>query len=137
MAELWLSEEMASSMKMLAADKFPLETGGMLLGYTADNQEVVLTHLIGPGPNARHNRYSFEPDADYQQLQLERLYHTYEGQFSYLGDWNTHPSGVAVLNTTDKQTLEKIAKTPSSQNNHPIMAILAGGPYPWYSNVQT
>lgn len=40
----------------------PWETGGMLMGYVADNGDYVVTQLIGPGPNAKHSRYRFLPD---------------------------------------------------------------------------
>lgn len=78
------------------------------MGYTADNQDVVATHLIGPGPNARHEKYRFEPDGDFQQEELEKVFHESSGRITYLGDWHTHPLGVAALSSIDKHTLEKL-----------------------------
>jgi len=135
MAKLWLPNELFETMKSHASAKFPFETGGILLGYTADNQDVVATHLIGPGPNARHEKYRFEPDGDFQQKEIEKVFRETGGRITYLGDWHTHPLGVAVLSSTDKRTLEKIARSPETQNCHPLMAVLAGIPARWELNV--
>lgn len=103
----------------------------MLLGYEADNGEAVITGLIGPGPGAKHKRYSFVPAAMFQQAALEEHYFKTNGRETYLGDWHTHPRGACSLSYMDKKTLAHIAKTPTSGTQHPIMAILGGEPDGW------
>lgn len=110
---------------------FPLETGGMLLGYVADNRDVVVTAIIGPGPKAIHRRYGFVPDAEYQQAELSAHHLITNGRETYLGDWHTHPRGSTTLSPVDKRTLTRIARTPSSGIAEPIMAILGGGKENW------
>lgn len=128
---LWVAESAMATMKQLAEEHYPYETGGMLLGYEADNGEGVITTLIGPGPKAKHGRYSFVPDATYQQTVLETHFIKTNGQETYLGDWHTHPHGTFSLSFMDKKTLARIAETPTSGTPHPIMAILGGQSSAW------
>lgn len=114
------------------ADRWhPYETGGMLLGYEADNGEAVVTAIIGPGPRAKHRRFRFAPDADYQQEMLEAHFTRTDGRETYLGDWHTHPMGRAAPSLLDKRTLARIALTPSSCTTRPIMLILANDSTVW------
>lgn len=123
MASFWVPRQVFAEMEVLASISYPMETGGMILGYVADNNDVVVTAIIGPGPAAKHSRYAFEPDAEYQQVELEAHYRATEGKESYLGDWHTHPHGPCIPSRTDKRTLAHIALTPSSHIKHPVMAI--------------
>lgn len=132
MSELfWIAKQTYLKMCALGEETFPLETGGMLLGYEADNGEAVVTAVIGPGPRARHRRYRFSPDAEYQQSELTAHYVRTDGRETYLGDWHTHPGGSTVLSFLDKKTLTRIASTPSSGTAKPVMAILGGGSRTW------
>lgn len=131
MSKLWLPRDVFEGMKLLAKASFPLETGGMLLGYLADNGEVVVKKLIGPGPTAKHGFHHFEPDSSYQQGLLEKYFRESEGQITYLGDWHTHPLGSPVLSVRDKQTLAEIAQSASSKIKHPLMGVLAGSETDW------
>lgn len=122
---LWIPRRVFSRMVANATQWAPYETGGMLLGYEADNGEAVVTEVIGPGPTARHGRFRFKPDADFQQAELETHYLKTNGRETYLGDWHTHPAGNATPSLLDKRTLARIACTPSSGTAKPIMAILS------------
>lgn len=122
---LWIADVALAEMRALATRHAPLETGGVLLGYTADNQQVVVTWQIGPGPQAKHRRLRFRPDYDYQQTELERHFERTEGRETYLGDWHTHPSGECALSWLDKRVLARIASSASSGTRRPIMIILA------------
>jgi len=118
-------------MTLLANEMFPLETGGMLLGYRGRNGEEVITNIIGPGPKAKHGRFSFLPDGDYQQTKLERIFLDTNGQVTYLGDWHTHPRGKNHPSYLDKRTLARIAREPKSGTDTPLMAILGNGAPVW------
>lgn len=131
MSNIWISYALSEEFKALANAHHPRETGGILLGYVAENNDVVVTKIIGPGPNAKHGPFSFHPDAPYQKARLDEHFYATSGQESYLGDWHTHPNGVPLLSRTDKRTLSKIALTPSSGISRPIMLVLAGGTNSW------
>ena len=131
LVEIWIAKDALSTMRQLADDKFPLETGGMLVGYLSEANVPVVTSVIGPGPNARHGRYKFTPDGKYQQEILESIFQQTGYRETYLGDWHTHPRGSAALSYLDKCTLASIAHEPQSQISHPIMAVLGDGKTDW------
>lgn len=128
---IWISEIPLKRMHQLAQSRFPLETGGMLIGYVGDNGEAVVKNIIGPGPKAHHGRFRFVPDGEYQQAALEKIFLETEGRETYLGDWHTHPKGENSLSYFDKITLAKIAHEPASGTAYPIMAILGDGNPIW------
>jgi integrative and conjugative element protein (TIGR02256 family) len=130
-SKLWVAASTYAVMCNLGERVFPLETGGMLVGYTADNDDTVVTAIVGPGPKAKHRRYRFHPDADFQQAELTAHHLRTQGRETYLGDWHTHPKGNTKLSNVDRRTLARIALTPASGTATPVMAILAGGPDFW------
>jgi integrative and conjugative element protein (TIGR02256 family) len=128
---IWISGFALESMRHLAQLQFPLETGGMLIGYVGENGESVVKNIIGPGPKARHGKFRFVPDGEYQQSALEDIFLKTEGKETYLGDWHTHPKGGNTPSYIDKMTLAKIAHEPASGTKNPIMAILGDGNPIW------
>ncbi|KGH44960.1 hypothetical protein IN07_20370 [Modestobacter caceresii] len=107
---------------------FPSETGGLLLGWSPHPGAVVISQVIGPGPGARHQATAFTPDAAWQEEQLAQAYELAGRRLQYLGDWHTHPRGSVRLSGTDRATLRCIADHPDARADHPVMAVLAGGP---------
>lgn len=103
----------------------PMETGGLLLGR-ADDDLMVVTHVVGPGPQALHQRHRFEPDTDWQANGVARIWAAHPGT-EYLGDWHTHPGGKPRPSTLDRETLEEIAAYPAARQSRPAMLILAFG----------
>jgi integrative and conjugative element protein (TIGR02256 family) len=128
---VWIARHVLTQMTELASRHAPMETGGMLLGYVSDSNEFVVTAIVGAGPAARHRRLRFRPDYDFQQSQLESHFESTQGAETYLGDWHTHPSGACSLSWLDKRVLLRIAKTPSSGTQQPIMLVLGGGTPEW------
>ena len=114
-------------MTVEADSSVPDETGGILLGYwTVEFQEAIVVYAVGPGPCAKRSPANFYPDGEYHWRVIEEIFTATNGKVTYLGDWHSHPLGGGKLSWLDRSTLKKIAKTPESQTNHPLMAILAG-----------
>jgi integrative and conjugative element protein (TIGR02256 family) len=114
---------------MEADQRAPSETGGILLGRWCSSEEAVVEYAVGPGPRAVHRRDYFQPDHDFHDVEIARLYRKSPG-LEYLGDWHTHPGGPAYLSLLDMQTLERIAREESARAPKPVMLILAHG-RPW------
>jgi integrative and conjugative element protein (TIGR02256 family) len=112
-------------MKAEADRQFPLETGGILLGWR--DVDVIVEDIIGPGPNAAHRRTAFEPDSRWQDEQLADRYEASGRTLEYLGDWHTHPVGVPEPSSRDRQTLSVIASFAPARCKQPIMTILGDG----------
>lgn len=123
---IWIPERLLDEMSVLAANAYPNETGGVLLGYDAGNG-LVLTAITGPGPEAIHEHHAFIPDYGYQDAEIERIYCESRRRHTYLGDWHTHPDGSTALSSKDKRTLLTIARHRPARTVAPIMGILAGG----------
>lgn len=128
---VWMSALALEAMRAEADARSPLETGGVLVGYSgSDREEFVVSDAIGPGPRARHKRWRFSPDAVFHQEEVARLYEESGRTCSYLGDWHSHPGGGARLSFLDKLTLTRIALSRPARAPVPLMALLHGKS-PW------
>ena len=127
-----MPQHLLDQLQSMASEKYPLETGGVLIGYTggAGGDDVVIVAITGPGPGAHHTETTFEPDHEYQTQEIARIYRTSKGVNTYLGDWHTHPDSAAGLSRRDKKTLKHIAAHREARMDRPIMAILGEGS-PW------
>jgi integrative and conjugative element protein (TIGR02256 family) len=124
---IWVPDCVLSLMVMEANAREPLETGGALLGYWAgESSEPVVTHFVGPGPDASHGKDRFEPDYDYQNAEIERLYSASGRTLHYLGDWHSHPNGGGYLSDKDRATFLRIARSKGARAARPVMIVLAG-----------
>ena len=116
-------------MIVLEADnRFPLETGGVLLGRWVETQGAIVTQMIGPGPRAKHSRTSFEPDYEFQEAEIAKAHASLGLGYEYLGDWHSHPRGPLSPSGRDVRVLHKIASHPAARCETPIMCIISGGP---------
>lgn len=131
MRNVWLSVAEHEALTREAARTYPNETGGILLGYTAEDETIVVRAIIGPGPNAIHRPTSFVPDHTYQDREVARGYENSGRLWTYLGDWHSHPGGTTRLSTTDRRTLRRIARAPEARVTQPLMLIVAGKPHAW------
>lgn len=122
--------ELLSFMAAEAEAHAPRETGGVLMGRWLTTSAVSVTEVIGPGAKAKHRRNGFEPDYEYHEREIARIYETSGRIHTYLGDWHSHPGGVSALSNKDEQTLRGIAGHDEARAPMPLMAIIAGGD-PW------
>jgi len=129
---VWIKESAIGSITVLAEDKYPLETGGILIGYSAGVSELVVTNIVGPGPAAVHESSSFKPDYDFHAAESARLFNASGGTAVYLGDWHTHPdSSLPIMSWKDRKTLTRIARSADARIPRPIMLIAAGRATVW------
>lgn len=127
---VWIASAAAAALDAQASAAYPLETGGMLVGYRNGSSYVVM-RVIGPGPQALHSRTRFEPDHDWQSAQLDLHYSQSRGVHRYLGDWHTHPDSVGELSWLDRRTLARIAAGPRTGEENPLMIVGGGKPRSW------
>lgn len=126
----WVKRSVFEAMLSEAERCQPYETGGCLLGYWATpSKEIVITDLVGPGPNAKHSKRRFQPDHGWQTSKIATIYRESRYLFTYLGDWHSHPRRPkSSLSWQDRRTLRKIASYAPARTPVPVMAIIAGGP---------
>jgi integrative and conjugative element protein (TIGR02256 family) len=123
---VWLSDDVVASIRREAERLHPFETGGVLLGWR-DGSDRIVMGATGPGRGAMHGRVAFLPDHPWQLARIREAFRRSGGDLDYLGDWHTHPDGAASMSTTDRQTLNRIARRVSE----PVMLIAAGRSERW------
>jgi len=124
-----MRESAYNSLLIESIIKMPRETGGVLIGYWGNNQEAVVTAVIGPGPKAVHKKRSFKPDHVYHVEQISQHYYASGRTETYLGDWHTHPKAGAYLSDRDLKTLHAIGNYEQARLNKPLMMILGTNPF--------
>ena len=133
---IWIPKTILHECAVEASDKFPLETGGTFMGWWSNETEAVITAIIGPGPNAIHERHHFQPDQEWQLEQIANHYRTSGKVESYIGDWHSHPGassgGVCCC---DYAVLRRIITTPSARCSNPLMMVLWNKPDDWYASI--
>jgi integrative and conjugative element protein (TIGR02256 family) len=128
---IWLPEEVAAACGADADLHYPLEGGGVLLGYRVAD-ELVVTAVIGGGSAALRTRTSYRPDVKWQNAQIAKHYERSGRRDEYLGDWHSHPdTETAYLSSDDRAVLRRIIRTPQARCPNPVMGVLAGGRFNW------
>lgn len=107
--------------------RYPYETGGLLMGWS-DGSAALITHVVGPGPDAIHRRYSFTPDHVWQAGEVARIYDGSGRTSTYLGDWHSHPGGRAVPSVRDWCAAVTIGRSRAARCATPLMLIVSTGP---------
>lgn len=129
---IWISQIEIDRCLAEADEYFPRETGGAFMGYWSDEHQVVVTAMIAAGPQARHNRNSFQPDQQWQVDHIAEHYDRSGRMDGYLGDWHTHPHAPsAQLSTMDLATLRRIVRERRARAPRPISVIFFGQPLQW------
>lgn len=131
---LWLPEAVLRQLDEEASRLAPLETGGVLLGWGLDHEEVVVADLVGPGPNATHRCDRFEPDTHWQRLGIAEAYARSGRIHRYLGDWHSHPGGSTTPSRRDSRTARKISRHRAARARRPVMLIVSGDERSWTPN---
>lgn len=118
-----------------AARMFPLETGGALMGQRFGPDLWQVDHIIGPGPGARHERYRFQPDADWHHARIAERFHATGGCSTYIGDWHSHPRARhGRMSIVDRAAARTILRSPDSGCDRVLTGILWGDPNGWRLN---
>lgn len=123
---VWLTEHALNSIAAEAERIYPLETGGVLLGWRSGSDRVI-ADMRGPGPAALHGRYRFFPDHPWQISEIRQAFRESRGDLDYLGDWHSHPDGFPLMSPEDLSTLRRISR----KVREPVTLIVAGGQKTW------
>ena len=125
MNRIWVKEAVIKEIFLQGEELLPKETGGILMGYTVESIDFVITNIIGPGKNAVHGDTTFQPDQRFHEDEIARIYEESGGLITYLGDWHTHPNSYPYLSSKDQQTIVSIAKYKEARLSNPLMLIAA------------
>jgi integrative and conjugative element protein (TIGR02256 family) len=102
------------------------ETGGVLMGYSSKEEEVVITHASLPGHFAMQRKQSIMFDTEYCQDYINKVYQLTNGYITYIGDWHSHTIYDLHPSIIDIKELKRTANSKKSRLKNPIMAIVFG-----------
>lgn len=122
-ARCWIDEGAYRDLFAEADRWLVRETGGALLGWR-DEDEAVISRVLGPGPQAKHRFRSFEPDPAWHRTETQKTYRESERKVSYIGDWHTHPIAPPVPSRQDRAAASTIAQDPDFRARQPLSAIM-------------
>lgn len=128
MRMIWIRNDHYKQIIEAIEEFLPYETGGILLGYADVQGNLVVTEIVGPGPDAIHQEDYFLPDGKYQQYEINKAFKASSGQTTYLGDWHSHPFKKPYLSAIDLNTLRKIAGHQASGTDEPVFLIVGTNP---------
>jgi integrative and conjugative element protein (TIGR02256 family) len=120
---IWIAEDARRQIAREASRRRVRETGGPLFGY-AEGEDVVLVGAGGPGPNARHRPWSFQPDHEGVDRAIQRIAQASGGTFRYQGSWHTHPLGRPIPSSTDLAAVDAIRADAEVALARPVLIIL-------------
>jgi integrative and conjugative element protein (TIGR02256 family) len=69
------------------------ETGGVIVGFVAPRNRLVLQRFMPPSNRNRASRSWLERDLTDAQAFVNAAYRDTGGKLNYVGEWHTHPEG--------------------------------------------
>lgn len=128
---IWIGNSVLASCRADADEHFPLESGGVFLGYETGDA-MVITAMIPGGEQALRTRWAYAPDTDWQNSRIAEHYEQSGRLDTYLGDWHSHPgTDRAYLSGDDRVVLRKIIRSPKTRLARPLMCVLVGTSGDW------
>lgn len=119
-----IEESLLDQLYQYGKNHYPNEYGGLLLGhYSEDRTTAIVRETILP-KEYKGNRYSFERETEDLRSVLEECFNKVPSLI-YLGEWHTHPDGIAYPSTTDLKALKQIADHHEVNIYNPILLIVS------------
>jgi integrative and conjugative element protein (TIGR02256 family) len=107
-----------------------LETGGILLGYDADELGTALVMEAGdPGPNAERHADFFRRDLAHAQRLADEAYE--RSCSRWIGEWHTHPRGALAPSWKDLRTYRRFLRDRELQFTSFLSLIVGPGADGW------
>lgn len=121
----WSHSLMAEIAAMRSTD-LPNETGGVLLGMVDfDLQRIFVCSMIEPPPDSTKRPHYFERGRTGLAERLTDVDAKTAGHLRYVGEWHSHPTGVAARPSPDDERLFEGLKTAFIGTGEPyVMGIM-------------
>lgn len=105
----------------------PVETGGTLVGsIDLDRRHLYVTGLRPPPPDSRHYPAAFERGVAALRSEFEHIEARTGGALTYLGEWHTHPRGMASQPSGDDRRLLAWLRDMMAPSGFPGVMLIIG-----------
>lgn len=118
-----ISENIKNELNNFEQQNGQVEKGGMLLGYTANN-ELKITNITKPMICDISRRYNFVRNVFGHQFILYKKWKTSGRNINYIGEWHTHSEINPVPSRRDLKTLMEIRRYKNV--NTPVIMLIVG-----------
>ena len=122
-----LNFQIVERLQQLASSKYPRETGGILVGhYSSDLRCAFVTDISLAPSDSRSTPMTFYRGVKGLGKWLKHLW-SEQGRY-YLGEWHSHPDGLAHPSGSDIGQMKEIANSSLYRCPEPILLIAGGNP---------
>lgn len=97
-----------------------IETGGVLIGYTA-RDTIYVEKASNGGKHAIHEALYFKADPNYVDMFIDMEVANSESRLRYIGEWHTHPEVIPAPSIKDLKSLDEITE---SSNDFCVLLII-------------
>lgn len=120
---LIVEESIIAKISQIGIEKYPLETGGFLVGYYSnDSMTLHIKDLLLPSKQ-KGMAYLFERSIDGMKQVFKKLFE--DQKYFYIGEWHTHTNGSSMYSSTDLNAMIEIANCETVSITNPILLILS------------
>ncbi len=121
--KLVISEGLLDDIKKLSIESIPKETGGIFIGrFFDDNYTIYISEILSPKKTV-NTEISFTRHVEDLNKYIEKRFKESKGEFTYVGEWHSHPNGSPEYSGKDFDAMTKIAQDVQIQTNNPILLI--------------
>jgi integrative and conjugative element protein (TIGR02256 family) len=127
---LALDDLLLTDVYRICADRFPFETGGILIGaYNATSNLAKVSRITQAPSDSKAGRTWFQRGLQGLSTLLAKLWRTPPDQRTYyLGEWHLHPGAAPIPSQTDMQQMQAIADAEACHCPEPILLLVGGAP---------
>ena len=128
-----LSNVIYNKLLYLCDEKYPYETGGILIGnYSADCNTANILDVLAPPTDSKHQHYNFQRGVKGLKTILDKMW---KHNKYYLGEWHYHPNSTSNPSSTDILQMYNLASNSKLCCPEPILIIIGGKKDNWNLSV--
>ncbi|AIC93178.1 Mov34/MPN/PAD-1 family protein [Shouchella lehensis] len=122
-----IGEQLVKKFSEASQEKYPNETGGILIGkYSTDLKKAIIKEIITEPQDSTSTTTSFFRGTEGLQKLLDESWKREE--LYYLGEWHYHPLGNTKPSNQDVSEMKKIMTNQSYNCPEPILIIVGHQP---------
>jgi proteasome lid subunit RPN8/RPN11 len=124
-----ISELILGEMIAIADEAHPLEGGASLYGHYSDDGLIAFVEGLAPqSHDAVRGRFHFRRGVAGLATFFRRLFSKTKGGAYYIGEFHSHPGGIAVPSDVDDAAQFAIADEATCHCSAPVLMIISGEP---------